>query len=515
MKLNKSYYISLLAILCIGLATPAIAEPFDSSSRYFPDYTHTTQSGTPSITTRGETMIYFRQGGKIYRIVPMSGGRYWFGYAWPQLTDRIEESHASSIIDIPANANPITVIINGKRVSFQSFSELGRFRGQIQPVSGGGSSTSSSSGADEEGQDTTPVSSGGHGGSVPLCQLQGTCGGSSSSGGASSGGSSSGGGSSGSGGGTASSSGGPVNIPPAPAECGGATAAATVNPGNFNSALATLGGGKTLVMAPGRYPAINLSGKSYGGATLKCATPGACQTSKAILSKVSGLTIDGIKVVGGGIGIEIAKSNDVTIRCSTLVEQTSSGIVLMPGGGNTQIKIDNNVFHNDKKGCNINNKSSCQTEVGGFPVANMDYGVRVYDAASVFIRNNIFGSLSNHWISLKWGTGYALIDKNRFNACGRICIQLGQEPNTAQRGYRSVKQAVVTNNTLTGYAARGIYIQNIEKATITNNTIGVTGRAMDVEAQYKNCKPSTGGCPLLGNGFPANRQVIQQNNTIR
>lgn len=309
----------------------------------------------------------------------------------------------------------------------------------------------------------------------------------------------------------------PGTPPPPPVDCKPATVAATVNPGNFKSALANLSGSQTIVLAPGSYPALRITGKDFGGATIQCAEPSKCNFgSGGNLTKVSNLTLDGMKITAGGIGITLDDTQNVTIRCSTFVEQSSSGIVSNPSKnyqGNSNLVIDKNVFSNNSVGCNINNKTECQTEVGGSAVANMDYGIRLYDASSVYIRQNIFGSIFNHAISFKEGVAYGLVEGNTFNSCERICIQLGQEPNTVPVGYRSIKHVDVINNTLSGKAARGMYIQNIEQANITGNTINVTGRQIDIAPSYtEGCNARVGGCPLLGSGFPANRQITQSGN---
>jgi hypothetical protein len=304
--------------------------------------------------------------------------------------------------------------------------------------------------------------------------------------------------------------------PPPPPECTPATAQATVNPGNFSAALASLSGGQTIVLAPGNYPALNLSGKNFGGSTIQCAQPSQCNFGNSVLKNVAGLTIDGIKITRGGVGLDIDDSQDITVRCSTFVEQSSTGVLLNPSRnpyeGNSNIVIDKNVFSNNSVGCNLNNKTECETEVGGSNVANMDYGIRIYDAKSVYIRQNVFGSIFNHAISFKDGVIYGLVDSNTFNSCERHCVQLGQEPNTMQTPYRSVRQVDVTNNTMSGKAITGVLVQNIEKANITNNTINVSGNAITIWPSYNKCGPSLGGCPLRGNGFPANREINQSGN---
>lgn len=309
--------------------------------------------------------------------------------------------------------------------------------------------------------------------------------------------------------------------PPPPPECAPAVASVTVNPGNFQSAIAGLGSGKTIVLAAGNYPSLRLSGKSFGGATIQCAEPSKCKFGSSKLAKVSGLTIEGIFIAGGSVGLDIDESKDITVRCSTFFEQANTGILLNPSinyQGNENIVIDRNVFSNNRIGCNKvvqDAGGGCKTEAGGQRVANMDYGIRIYDAKSVYIRQNIFGTIFNHAISFKDGAAYGLVEGNTFNNCERVCIQMGQEPNTVPEGYRSIKRVDFINNTLTGRASFGLSVQNIEEAVIKDNRIDVTGIAVHIDQDYGRCTVVTGGCPLLGSGFPPNRRVTQSGNIIK
>lgn len=214
--MKKPYCISLVLIFCFGFMTQASAEPFATSSRYYPDYTYTTQGGITSVRTSGQTFIYMRQGENLYRITPMSDGRYWFGYVWPKLADRIEESHASSIINLPANVDPVTLVINGKTVTFQAPSKIAQRKGEI-PVrtTAAASPQAAPPRVTATPQTTQPQAPAGwNQGSVSLCQLTGSCGGAGGSTGSSSGAGVGSSGGSGTGGtvGNSSSSGGSTNV---------------------------------------------------------------------------------------------------------------------------------------------------------------------------------------------------------------------------------------------------------------------------------------------------------------
>ena len=276
------------------------------------------------------------------------------------------------------------------------------------------------------------------------------------------------------------------------------------------------GGCANLLLAPGDYQALEIRDRSDGVLTLRCSKPGACTiASGSVISSSDGLIIDGARFTGGNIALSITGSSNILIQRSAFVEQTATGILVKPGPVSNNIQITGNEFRNSSSGCQHNNAENCSGMLkDGTPVAEMDYGIRIYAASSIEITRNSFSSLFNHAISLKHSTGSAVIAENTFNGCGRICIQLGQEPNTVPSGYRSVVSAVVARNTLLGDALQGILVQNIEKAEIANNTIKISGRPIQIPDDYGKCHESTGGCPLMDTGFPADRVVLRRDNTL-
>ena len=67
---------------------------------------------------------------------------------------------------------------------------------------------------------------------------------------------------------------------------------------------------------------------------------------------------------------------------------------------NDNIQIRDNEFRNAKRGCDPNNSSNCSGYLSdGSPVAEMDYGIRVYDTKTVEISGNRFGTLFDDAIS--------------------------------------------------------------------------------------------------------------------
>lgn len=515
--------LKIFAIFISLMMVTGSAQAFEQDSRYYPNYTHRTVGGVPNITRSGGGMIYMRSGGHIYRLVRHSDGTYWAASSWPKLETRLEAEHPDAIIDIPAGTNPVVLIIDGKRVMFNAsdlFSQGHRNFAALNGTSSSGGSTSTSGGQRpaQQHQDTTPISSGGHNGSVALCQLTGSCQGStsSSSSGASSSGASSSSTSSGGGSSSGSSSGaytgGPISIPPAPAACKSTTATATVTPSNFNSAVAALSGGRTLVLSPGNYPSLSLNGKNFGGATIQCAEPGACRFPNGKLYNVSNLTVDGIFIAGGNIALDLKGTSNMTVRCSTFHEMEGTGVLVVRNTGS--LKLQNNTVINHKLGCSSLNKSECGHKSDGSVLPLTDYGFRLHIVQDAQIIGNRFDGMFNHAISLKERIPTAVINKNTFNNCGRTCLELGQEPSTTAAGDISCGQAVVTENVFNNVRRPEeltvLLVKNIHRVTYSNNIFNnVTARRLSlhvfnkVPASPKGQKPGQ----LITGGIPADRSV--------
>lgn len=302
---------------------------------------------------------------------------------------------------------------------------------------------------------------------------------------------------------------GDPRIPSPPAECARAAVNPTVSPGNFSSALNNLNSGEKIVLSPGAYPPLNLSGRSFGGATIQCAEPGACQFGNSTLRNVSGLTIDGIIIRGGNSGIIIRDSQSITVRCSTLHEQTGDGITTL-GDSTDQIKIHNNVFFNGKTGCHPTIKTMCGTMPDGSVIASMDYGLRLYDVKNIDIAGNQFTGnggkgIFNHCISLKEKVGNAIITNNNFDYCGRNCIEPGQEPNTNLQPNISCGQAVITGNTFNNVRSTVLWVKNVRRVIYQDNTFNnVSGNRLRVDT---NIRAARGG-QIINGGFPPGRAVI-------
>ena len=80
---------------------------------------------------------------------------------------------------------------------------------------------------------------------------------------------------------------------------------------------------------------------------------------------------------------------------------------------------------------------------------------------------NQFGTLFNHAISLKSLVTLATITGNTFEACGRTCIELGQDSPACGT-------ALVSGNTFKGARLLDVNINNIGTATVTDNIFYAT-----------------------------------------
>jgi hypothetical protein len=271
-------------------------------------------------------------------------------------------------------------------------------------------------------------------------------------------------------------------------ECGSAQ---NVTPSSFASATGGTGC-KILVLQVGNYPKLNLVGRSGGVLTIRCAQPGACVFGTgSVVAGVNGLILDGIRITGGVNALTIkGASKNVLVRRSRFSETTNSGVLVYPGTPHENIQIHDNEFQNASLGCNYNNTDICGHLSDGTPIAEMDYGLRVYSTNTISIKGNTFGTMFNHSISLKYSVTYALIENNTFNNCGRTCINLGQDSPPCG-------EAVVTGNIFNRPKLPAIVVQNIRKATITGNTFIATPRPI-----------------YLGSG-PSGRKVTQSPNTYR
>lgn len=305
------------------------------------------------------------------------------------------------------------------------------------------------------------------------------------------------------------------------AGCTGSAEKPNVTAGSFLSAVSRMGSGQVLVLAPGTYPGFSIKGRSLGGAHIRCAEAGKCilkPTASTInIENSSGITLDGFSITGGGRAIGIIDSQNITVRCSNFISQAATGILIY-GKKAANIQLHKNNFRNDKEGCSVINKSVCGGMLNGVPRPLTDYGVRVYDAQSIDVRENNWDGLFAHGISLKYGVKYANVSDNTFGTCGRHCIQFGQESNTTTSGYRSVGTAIANNNTFLAsakYRLTGVYVMNVEKATVTNNKFAGPGKFIRIKV-WDNNEKDTGigasGYPV-NNGIPKNRQIIQSGNT--
>jgi hypothetical protein len=229
------------------------------------------------------------------------------------------------------------------------------------------------------------------------------------------------------------------------------------------AAAAKVGGCKTLVMAAGNYSSIYITSHSGGVLTLRCASKGTCKFQpNGRATGVDGLIIDGIQVTGGSNGLYIRGMN-ILVQNSTFIEQSSSGVTVMPGSQSDNVQIYNNAFLNTRTGCQYTNTSNCSGRLpDGTPVAHMDYGIRVHNTKTINIRGNRFNRLFNHAISIKYAVVTSVITGNNFEGCGRNCIDLGQETPASS-------EATISGNTFGAYRTYGAAIRYMKRSVFSGN----------------------------------------------
>ena len=310
-----------------------------------------------------------------------------------------------------------------------------------------------------------------------------------------------------------------AEAPPSPAECKPATASATVNPQNFAAALAELGAGETIVLAPGTYAAINLSGNNFGGATIQCAEPGKCEFGNSILSNVSGLTVDGIKIIGGETGLNMNNIRNITLRCSTMGRQTQTSVLAVKGHN---LIFYRNIIFSSGLGCDLFKPSQCGFQPNGSILADLDYGLRLhFVSGTVKILNNVFTGpiregipqgLFNHSISLKEKVENTVIIGNIFDYCGRNCIEPGQQESNVHDGDISSGIVTITDNKFNNVpkTARVLLVKNIHNVVFEHNIFNnVSGKRVFL---YSFKKGTRGYTPLTNSefiqGIPRDRTVL-------
>ena len=169
----------------------------------------------------------------------------------------------------------------------------------------------------------------------------------------------------------------------------------------------------------------------------------------------SNVTIENNQLLSSNEGIEIfIGATNNTIQ-NNLISGNITG-VLIDGGGST-----GNIIQNNRIGTNA---------AGDASFANQD-GIRINDASSTQIRNNVVSGNSNTGIWLTVNATSTLIDSNLIgvNAAGSGALGNGLSGITLNNGSNN---ATITNNTISANGQAGITVSNSSNANIQSNRIG-------------------------------------------
>jgi Right handed beta helix region/Peptide methionine sulfoxide reductase len=250
----------------------------------------------------------------------------------------------------------------------------------------------------------------------------------------------------------------------------------------IQKAVSVAAAGDTIIVRPGAYSAATISGKSgtvSAPITLKAEFPATAVSAESRSTLTGG---------GSGYGIYISGALTYWIIDGFEVSNFRGGLYLDTGPNSVIIR--NNIFRsNTGVGVSCWKCDAITIEQNQFldpgpsyPTLNdaiMDYGVNFYHSTGNRIVNNYFFGKFNHDISLKNNVFDTLIAYNTFEGCMYQCIELGQEPDNTSEGDLTSARATVEYNLFRDavdarsgayYRARdGVFISNIEDATVRNN----------------------------------------------
>lgn len=315
--------------------------------------------------------------------------------------------------------------------------------------SSGSGSSGSSSGADIDDTDNGPVDSD-HGGSVPLCQLTGTCGGTSSGSGSGSGSSGSSSGMASSSGSTGSSGGGSSSgsITPPKLCIPSSGCNQDVTPGNFQSALNGANCGCSLTLGAGNYPAFNYTKNCPASNPIVLRASGSGVKFGSFTINGTGLTVSGPEITG-----QVWFNGDYN-RITRAAFTGNAEIDFKEGSQNN--RIDHNDFVLNRMGV-----GETQTAIGFY---------RPRSAAQMYANNRI----DSNYFTTNTSTPSADVGGNGIFLC-----MYG-----AQDGYQYAKQfgsakTLIENNLFENWGRKNVMEVKCSDNVFRNNTLVNTGRVLN------------------------------------
>ncbi len=223
---------------------------------------------------------------------------------------------------------------------------------------------------------------------------------------------------------------------------------------------------------------------------------------QVILGNVTGLTIEGVNVSGGSVGIFLGYSSHITIANSIITDNTKEGIYLTFSSGNTIVNnhisdnmdgirlryssnttiTDNLITNNDEDGISLQESSSNTTIVDNTITNNGKDGIRVNFFSPllslaphnttlnlcprVYIPPSKNNTIANNTLT---DNSYAGIDL--YHSSGNT-IQSNRITNCTSGMYlKGASETLIGDNTITHNTDAGIFLYISSNMTITGNTI--------------------------------------------
>jgi hypothetical protein len=194
-------------------------------------------------------------------------------------------------------------------------------------------------------------------------------------------------------------------------------------------------------------------------------------------------------------GIEVLSGRNLAFVQNQFLQNSNYGLLFFgkKRADIRQVLVEGNVFRSMISG----------NEPGGIGRAWMDYGLRIHGTDTLVVRNNLFDGYFNHAVSVKELSKDILIERNRFNICSVICVEAGQEPDTAAGGTfidRTVANVNIRNNVFNGRddGTTGVFARNVERAYVTGNAFNRIARPLRIANNDLNSRSCERQLQVLG-----------------